>query len=281
MRGPSPDANLAELLSQWTGAFGWDDRPAFLCGDDVYTHGEVHRGAARAAGLLAVRGAVPGDRVVIALPGSIDFVWAFLGVVRIGAIAMLADPDASALPVGELAVCAAGRHKRAITSAELTAGMPHAGFAEPYPVIAETPAFAQYSRMYVHGDPETSYLEMESLKVRQDDVLFSVPKMWDPAGLHDTVFLTLFSGASAVLESGRLPVSSVAERVRRHRVSILLSTPAFFTRVAADGAGETFEPLRMAVSHGTAPPPRRAAQRLGCPVVTPWTVPGGPVTARG
>ena len=95
MPGSSPDANLAEVLSQWTQAFGWSDRAAFLCGDDVYTHGEVHRGAARMASLLLSHGVGPGDRVLIALPGSIEFVWAFLGTVRIGAVAL------GALPAGQ------------------------------------------------------------------------------------------------------------------------------------------------------------------------------------
>ncbi len=268
MPGPSRDANLAESLSQWTRAFGWRDRAAFLCGDDVYTHGEVHQGAARAAAMLEARGAGPGDRVVIALHGSIEFVWAFLGVVRLGAIAMLADPEAAMLPVGELAVCAEGRHKRGITAAELTSEMARAGFAEPYPVQTDTPAFAQYSSMYVHGDPEASFLAMEPLGLRQNDVLFSVPKLYDPVGLRDTIFLPLFSGASSVLDPGRISVSDVAERVRRHRASVLLSTPSFFTRLAVEGNDETFAPLRLAVAHGPTPPPSRVALRLGCPVVT-------------
>lgn len=269
MQGPSPDANLAELLSQWTDAFGWRDRVAFRCGDDVYTHGEVHLGAARAGAVLAARGTVPGDRVVIALPGSIEFVWAFLGVVRIGAIAMLAAPDAPVLPQGEVAVCAPGRYKPTITTADLVDGMPHAGFAEAYPVLPEAPAFVQYGSIHAHRDPEDSYVALESLGLRQNDVLFPVPDMYDPDGMRDSVFLPLFSGASAVLDTGDRSVAEVAERVHRHRASVLFTTPAFFTRLESDHGGETFEPLRMAVSGTAAPPPRHVATRLGCPVVTP------------
>lgn len=269
MPGPSPDANLAEVLSQWTHAFGWSDRAAFLCDDDVYTHGEVHRGAARMAALLAAHGAVPGDRVAIALPGSIEFVWAFLGAVRIGAVAVLADPDSSALPPANLAVCAPGRHPRSLTPAELIAAMPEAGAAEPYPVLPGTPAYGQYASTYAHGDPEEAYLAMTPFGLKENDVLFSVPKTYDPAGLRDTIFLPLFSGASAVLDSGLRSIAVVAERVRRHRASVLLSTSAFFTRLAAEGTRGPFEPLRMAVSYGATPPPSRAEQWLGCPVVTP------------
>jgi fatty acid CoA ligase FadD22 len=265
----SPDANLAEVLSQWTRAFGWRSRAAFVCGDDVYTHGEVHQGAARMAALLGAYGAGRGDRVVIALPNSIEFVWAFLGAVRIGAVAMLADPEASVLPPGDLAVCAAGRHRNAVTPAELRARLPAAAVAEAAPVLPETPAYAHYNATYTHRDPEEDFLAMEPFGLRENDVLFSVPKTYDPVGLRNTVFLPLFSGASAVLDAGRRSITLVAEGVRRHRASVLLSTSAFFTRLAAEGPRGTFEPLRIAVSHGATPPPSRVEQTLGCPVVTP------------
>src|SRR3954469_970929 len=151
MPEPSPNANLAESLSQWTSAFGWWDRVAFVCGDDAYTHGEVHRGAARMAGLLDAHGARPGHRVVIALPGSIEFVWAFLGTLRIGAIALLADPEASALPPGDFAVCAPGRHRRAITTAVVAKQMPRAPTMAPRPVHADPPAYVQYGSLFAHG----------------------------------------------------------------------------------------------------------------------------------
>ncbi len=269
MPEPSPDANLSEILSQWTHAFGWSERAAFLCGDDVYTHGEVHRGAARVAALLRSRGAGPGGRVVIALPGSIEFVWAFLGVVRIGAVAVLADPEAAELPPATVAVCAPGRHPHALTPAELVDAMPAAGAADPYPVRPDTPAYRQYAETYAHRDPEEAYLAMEPFGLRENDVLFSVPKTFDPAGLRNTIFLPLFSGASAVLDSGLRSVPVVAEGVRRHRASVLLSTSAFFTRLAREGLRGTFEPLRLAVSYGSTPPPSRVEQWLGCPVVTP------------
>ncbi|GAA0372406.1 AMP-binding protein [Actinoallomurus spadix] len=268
MPDPSPDANLAESLSRWTLAFGWRDRAAFLCGDDVFTHGEVHRGAGRAAGFLRACGVRPGDRVVIALPGTMEFVWAFLGTVRVGALALIADPEASMLPPGEVAVCAPGRHANVITPGELVTGMARATAPPAHPVHPGTPAFAQFSEVYAHGDPEVSFLAMEPFGLRENDVLFSVPKTHDPVGLRNTVFLPLYSGASAVLDSGRRSITAVAERVRRHRASVLLSTSAFLTRLAAEAPREPFWPLRIAVAQG-APPPVHAEDRLGCPVLAP------------
>jgi acyl-coenzyme A synthetase/AMP-(fatty) acid ligase len=147
--------------------------------------------------------------------------------------------------------------------------MPAAATADAYPVSSDTPAYGQYATTYAHGDPEEAYLAMEPIGLRQNDVLFSVPKTYDPVGLRNTIFLPLFSGASAVLDSGQRSVRVVAERVQRHRASVLLSSAAFFTRMALEGPRGTFEPLRMAVSHGAMPPPSRVEQVLGCPVVTP------------
>ena len=266
MPGPSPDANLAEVLSQWTHAFGWSDRAAFLCGDDVYTQGEVHRGAARAAALLAAHGVVPGDRVAIALPGSIEFVWAFLGAVRIGAVAVLADPDASALPPANLAVCAPGRHPRTLTPAELIAAMPRAGTADPHPVLPGTPAYGQYSATYAHGDPEQAYLTMTPFGLKENDVLFSVPKAYDPVGLRDSVFLPLFSGASAVLDSDLRSIAFVAER----RTPAPGERPALHVGVLhAPGGRRNAGAVRAVadrgvVRHDATTEPRRAVARLPC-----------------
>src|SRR5262249_45821555 len=155
---------------------------------------------------------------------------------------------ASALPPAEYAVCSAGRHPRALTPQELTTALPAARAAGPHPVLPDTPAYDQYGRQattYAHGDPEEAYLAMPRVRLREKDVLFSVPKAYEPAGLRDTVFLPLFSGASAVLDPGLRSITLVTDRVRTHRASVLLSTSAFLTRVAADPPRSPLEPLRM------------------------------------
>ena len=51
------------------------------------THGELDRLVARAANVLAALGVRPGDRVALVLPNVPDFVVAYLGTLRLGAIA--------------------------------------------------------------------------------------------------------------------------------------------------------------------------------------------------
>ena len=85
--------NVAGELAELVDARGWSQRPAFHVDGRMYRHGEVHELAARLAGGLAERGVRPGDRVYLALPDGIDWVVTFLAVARLGATAVLVNPE--------------------------------------------------------------------------------------------------------------------------------------------------------------------------------------------
>src|SRR3954451_23579859 len=91
---------MAATSAQRAWTYGWRDRGLFRVasstGSLTYTHGDVHAAAARAAVVLAAAGAGAGDRVLIALPDSIGMVAAFLGTLRLGALAVFAGPWQSA-----------------------------------------------------------------------------------------------------------------------------------------------------------------------------------------
>lgn len=57
------------------------------------TFGDAWRDAERVAGHLAALGIQPGDRVIVMLPNGIDFVQAWLGIGRLGAIAVLFNTE--------------------------------------------------------------------------------------------------------------------------------------------------------------------------------------------
>ncbi|MDX2755670.1 AMP-binding protein, partial [Streptomyces scabiei] len=85
--------NLAAHLAALAERRGWTGRPAFHQGHRAYSHGEVHDLAARTATVLADHGVRPGDRVLLALPDSVTWVTTFLALARLGAVAVLVNPE--------------------------------------------------------------------------------------------------------------------------------------------------------------------------------------------
>ncbi|MFF7389124.1 benzoate-CoA ligase family protein [Streptomyces scabiei] len=94
-RAPDTGApgNLAAHLAALVERRGWADRPAFHQGHRAWSHGEIHDLAARTATVLADHGVRPGDRVLLALPDSVTWVTTFLALARLGAVAVLVNPE--------------------------------------------------------------------------------------------------------------------------------------------------------------------------------------------
>lgn len=289
MRSPSPNANLAELLAQWSTWYGWNDRAVFLADDDFYTHGEVHAGGARVASLLRARGVRPGDRVLITLDDSIEFAWSFLGTVRLGAVAVLAGPGLAAteyaLVAHEMApvvtVCAeqeAWRFADPVTPQELAHDMIGAPILAAHPVAGGATAFVHYTptgktATRCHRDPENRYVAIgvDILRLCEDATLLSTISTHASLGLENTVFFPLFSGAAAVLSESKT-VQGIEAAARHHRPTVLFAAPSFFGGLLAGADRSAFGSLRAAVCEPGSLPPVPAAEVatwLGCPLLTP------------
>ncbi len=81
---------LGGLLREWAARYG--EATAVVSGADRVTYAELDRRAdARARGLRAL-GLAPGDRVVVHLPNTAEFVVTLFGLLRLGVIPVLALP---------------------------------------------------------------------------------------------------------------------------------------------------------------------------------------------
>ncbi len=283
--------NLAASLARLAERSGWWDRPAFLEGGQVLTHGQVHEGAARVAGALRRAGAGPGERVLIALPDSRWFVWSFLGAVRLGALAVPVNPglggDDHAFLAADtepaVVVCGeelSARFRR--RAAVLVPGEALVGEAAPaHPVGGEDAAYAQYTSgttgrpkaaVHRHADPGRYHEAMAvgALHMTAGDVVVSVSKAYFAYGLGNTVFFPLLSGASAVLWADKPTPDGLEALVRAHRPSLLFAVPSFYALLVARADPTPFASLRAAVSAGETLTPallERAERFLGCPVL--------------
>src|SRR5918998_1601129 len=80
----SPTRTVGETLRAQALARG--DAPFVRFEDQTLTYAEMDRGATEAATKLASIGAAHGARVCIALPNGVDFLLAWFGLARLGAI---------------------------------------------------------------------------------------------------------------------------------------------------------------------------------------------------
>lgn len=297
---PRARGNLAEHLAQLAARRGWSDRAAFLQDHRVWTHGEVHDLGARAATVLAGHGVRAGDRVLLALPDSIAWVTAFLAVARLGAVAVLVNPELPAADHAFMAqdtgavLCVTGPGPaedegrfagRARLGADQFVALTAA--AEPaaaHPVDARTPLYVQYTSgttgrpkgvVHGHGDPRSYHdlIGRHLLRITADDVTLSVSKLYFAYGFGNAFVFPLFSGSAAVLVDRRPSPAAVDDLVARHRVTLLYSVPSAYAALVADrgsGHGACFASVRAAVSAGEGLPRavgEQVAALLGAPVL--------------
>ena len=289
--------NLAKALADLAAERGWLDRPAYRAGERTLTHGQVHDGAARAAGLLAAQGVGRGDRVVIATGERVEFLWAFLGAVRLGAIAVPVDPELAPAEHGYVladtspgvVVAEAGlaerfeRTTQVITAGDLAgllADSPWAAAAEVGDGAA-VPAYGQYTSgttghpklaLHGHGDPFV-YRQAAggALGIGPDDVCLSASRLHTAAGLGNALFLPLLCGACAVLVASPGPFELI-EAAGRTQPTLLAAAPTVWARLldAAPDRASVSGRLRLAVSSGETLTPA-LAERIrawaGCPVI--------------
>jgi fatty acid CoA ligase FadD22 len=290
--------NLAAQLSALAERRRWTDRPAFHQGHRSWTHGEVHDLAARAATVLADHGVRSGDRVLLALPDSVTWVTAFLALARLGAVAVLANPEltppehAFMADDTEAALCLTGPGlderfpRRARLGADQLVALTRtaAPMGTTYQADAHTPLYIQYTSgttgrpkgvVHCHGDVKTYHdlIGRRLLRITPDDVTLSVSKLFFAYGFGNAFAFPLCSGSSAVLVDRRPNPATVDELVVRHRVTLLYSVPSAYAALVADRAdGHTacFATVRAAISAGEGLPAglgARVTELLGAPVL--------------
>jgi fatty acid CoA ligase FadD22 len=284
-------ANVAADLAARAERHGWLARTALHTADRDWTHGEVHDLAARAATVLAGRGVRPGDRVLVALPDGVGWVVAFLALARLGAVAVLVNPD---LPEADHEVLAGdctprlcltgaaleGRFDPWLDVADLLAAAQRSEPATAWPVGPRTPLYVQYTSgttgepkgaVHVHGDLPVYHDAVGAgvLGVAAADVTLSISKLFYAYGLGNAFAFPLYSGSSAVLVAERPPPERVAELVARFGVTLLYAVPSAYAALVDRAGPAAFGSVRAAVSAGEALPPtlgQRAGELLGAPL---------------
>ncbi len=264
----------------------------------VVTYGELAALANRAGNALLELGVARGERVLLVLPDSAEFVAAFFGAVKIGAVAVPVNPFARtpdyAHYVADCEPRVALVHSGALgeflpASGErpqmpiILIGEEHAdtggvhclkwsewlGRASerlaPAPTSSRETAFFLYtsgsgglpkgavhqhkdmlvtSRSYAHG----------VLGLREDDITFSVSKLFFAYGLGNGMYFPFCADARTLLNPERTKVDHILTLVGRHRPTVFFAVPTFYAAILREAEGSPggvdFSSVRMAVSAG-------------------------------
>ena len=119
----------------------------------------------------------------------------------------------------------------------------------------------------VHLQHDMAYSEAafarNVLKLKSDDICFSVPKIFFAYGFGNSITFPFSAGAATLLLPGQPKPAAIFEAIERFRPSVFFGLPTLYTSLTkADGAAATdFSSLRMALS---------AAEVLSADVFNGW-----------
>src|SRR5258708_16665208 len=257
-------------------------RPAIVGEPRGVTSGELAALANRAGNALRAQGVSRGDRVLIVLPDSAEFVAAFFGAAKIGAVAVPVNPFARSsdyihylensepraaiihsnglaefLPGSsvrpQIPIVVVGGEKMDSNGVACAKWNEWTAAAGEHLLAADTsphdPAFMLYTSgsggppkaaVHRHADmlvTSRNYAH-KVLRLRADDVTFSVSKLFFAYGLGNGMYFPLSVGARTLLNPERTSVARVLEMVARHRPTVFFAVPTLYAAILRESEGK-------------------------------------------
>jgi len=280
MPGNMVDFFLLERLAEGNG-----DRTAILTEEESWTYGQL---AALTCDYIDRLAAVaPGERVVMAMADGPDYAAALLGIIAKGAVAVMVNPEMtpahlSAIFDSASAPCALvderfrpliegalahGKSATAIVGVTRSEPFRALQIPETYPSKPDDPALWLFSggttglpkivvQRHASFVNTTRRYAQDTMRFSPDDVTLAVPRLFFGYATGSALLFPFSVGAATVLFDEPPTPAAVVERIRRHRPTILVTTPsAINAMVALDSVSKAdLASLRFATSAGEALP---------------------------
>jgi benzoate-CoA ligase family protein len=287
--------NFAEDVLAGNLTAGRSSKSAYIDPRGTWSYGQLAERVARFGNLLRSLGIQREQRILICLTDTIDWPTSFLGAVKAGVVAIpvntmlgeaeyrfiLEDSRARLLIVSEelyphfanlIGTCPDLEH--ILVSGNH--GFGHALFEDALqaadateytaPTICDEICFWLYTSgstgepkaaVHVHAAPRLTdcCYGAHVLGLTENDVVYSVSKLFFAYGLGSAMTFPLLAGATTVLTPERPTPNSVAELLRMHGVTVFFAVPTFYTAfLAADLVEREALRLRCCLSAGEALP---------------------------
>ncbi len=207
-----------------------------------------------------------GDRVALVLRDSPQFIAAFLGAVKIGAIPVplstLARPDELDFMLRDSGAVLT------VTEADTDLFAMRPGRVEAAPTREHDMCFWQYSSGTTGAPKAVIHLHRRALfpaeghgrqvaRIGPDDRVYSTAKLFFSYGLNNSMVVPLAAGASVVLDPERFAPERVWRLIATERPTVLYAVPTAYAALLAAAEGGTpadTASLRACISAGEALP---------------------------
>ncbi|MGH9136882.1 MAG: benzoate-CoA ligase family protein [Acidimicrobiales bacterium] len=282
---PPPNTSLTDSLNI-AGRFltdrvaeGRGDRVAIRLANHTYSYADVDRLANRFGNALRALDVRQEERVLLSLPDGVEYVAALFGILKLGAVAVMVNPD---LPPDGMAAMA-GRSRARVAVVSLDGARPPVQHQLTVPPGAAPPGSDELDVVPTHPDDpaiwlfsggttgwpkavvqtHASFANTTELYARRamgwcaDDITLSVPKLYFGYATGSNLFFPFSVGASTALYPEHPTAEVVFDQIARFRPTILVNTPKMVADMVAHPAvaGQNLSCLRFATSAGEALPP--------------------------
>ena len=304
--------NFAADILERNLAAGRARKAAYIDSRGSYTYGELADRVERFGHALRALGIRREERILICLTDTIDWPTAFLGAIKAGVVAvpintllteddyayMLEDSRARLLVVSDelyprfaAAIAASKDLEHIVVSGGNAHGQNRFGDllsgakAEPFtaPTSRDDMCFWLYTSgstgkpkgaVHTHADLKLTddLYAKPVLGITENDVCYSVAKLFFAYGLGNALTFPMSVGATTVLLPSRPTPDAVAELLKKHQVTVFYAVPTFYAGFLASPAApeRAAVKLRCCVSAGEALPPdvgRRWRERYGVDIL--------------
>lgn len=255
---------------------GKGDERALVCGGRTLTYRDVHVLASRFGHVLRDLGVEPEQRVIIALPDGPEYVGALFGILKIGAVVVMVNPQLPPEEIGTFyeytrarlavvhgdaldAFAAAARQARHLRRLLVVGGRAggHASFEaerqgvpdalEAVPTHRDDAALWLFSggttgrpkavvQTHLSFANTTELYAKGAIGYRGDDVTLSVPKLYFGYATGSNLFFPFSVGATAVLFPEHPTAEVLFEKIRAHRPTILVNVPTMVNQMVSHPA---------------------------------------------
>jgi benzoate-CoA ligase family protein len=284
---PIAHLNIADFFLDARVREGRGDRTALITDARRWSYQDVQALANRYANALSFTGVVPEQRVIIALPDGPDYVAALFGILKIGAVVVMVNPElkpeairyffeysratAALVDAGRAEAFRAAAEQAAHAPALLLVGTPEwsarldaaASTWQNFPTHRDDPAIWLFSggttgRPKAAVQPHRSFVNTcrcyacNVLCYAESDVTLSVPKLYFGYATGSNLLFPFAVGAASVLFDERCTGDVVFNRIARHRPTILITVPTMINQMVShpDAVRQDLSSLRLATSAG-------------------------------